>query len=102
MNLHTTTATGAANTTAARNLSLSMTDREVRAAIYGKPREQAKWVGKGFAAHWEYRGIRIGSRRKPGWNSGSIWWSDPINGSALNAKFKDELLARIDAALDAK
>jgi hypothetical protein len=86
----------------ARSLSLNMTPREIRAAIYGKPRERAKWVGKGFAAHWEYRGIRIGSRRKPGWNSGSIWWSDPINGVSLDAKFKDELLARIDAAIDAK
>ena len=79
-----------------------MNAREKRAAIYGKPRERAKRVGAGFDAHWEYRGIRIGSRKNRGWNSGSIWWSDPINGIALNAKFKDVLLARIDAAIDAK
>ena len=100
MNAHTTTATGAAVTPAARNLSLSMTNRELRAAIYGKPRERAKRVGTGFDVHWEYRGIRISRLKQAGWNSGSVWWSDPINGVGLHAQFKDVLLARIDAALD--
>jgi hypothetical protein len=84
-------------------LSLSMTDREVRAAIYGKPRERAKLVGSGFDRHWEYRGVRIARRRhRTGWNAGSVWWSDPINGTSVTSRFKDALLTLIDAAIDGK
>lgn len=83
-------------------LSLSMTDREVRAAIQGKPRESAKLVGSGFDRHWEYRGVRIASRRQSGWNSGSVWWSDPINGTSVTSRFKDTLLTLIDDAIDGK
>jgi hypothetical protein len=82
------------------NLTLNMTDRELRAAIHGKPRESAKLVGSGFDRHWEYRGVRIASRRQSGWNAGSVWWSDPINGTSVTSRFKDVLLTLIDAALD--
>lgn len=82
------------------NLSLSMTDRELRAAIHGKPRQRAKLVGGGFDRHWEYRGVRIARRRQPGWNSGSVWWSDPIDGTGLTSHYKDTLLTLIDTALD--
>ena len=84
------------------NLSLSMTDRELRAAIHGKPRQRAKLVGSGFDRHWEYRGVRIVRRRQPGWNAGSVWWSDPINGAGITSHLKDTLLTLIDAALDGK
>ena len=82
------------------NAILGMTEKERREKLYGKPKASAKIVGNGFDRHWEYRGVRMHRRKDSGWNTGQIWWSDPINGQQYETRNKDVLMTKIDRALD--